>query len=1008
MKFEHLSFRHKVFFVNGLSLCALVVVGFLSLLFWYQHKELADQGLRSNQWIYEGQQILLNLSDMENHLHRFLLMEDRKILESFHSSQQTLENSIHNLIEMIHNHAQTHPGDRQWIDEIERLEEVHTLVVAWGQSATQFAENKALAGIDELAYQDYVERTLNQEEHWRLLNNVRSLIKSLTQQLYAEGHGDTAVLSERLSVLLEELQSEYLGIILTGRAEHAKRFTLVKEQFSQQLNAVLAVTLKHRDLSRAVNDAVLAKQLIMQWMNQYVEPSVSARLQYSETRVSYHALMDSLANGSGQSLMEDVKERLRLFLQDQVNASTQEYHGIRSVFSQASVMIFVVVACFFVVLAVMGFKVTQRVLQPLSNVSQSLRELVKGNHRTKCAIVQGQDDLSSMTVSVNQLALSLKTMDEQQEQQQRVHRGWLALAHALFKEQTASALYRELVQCITPYVNAQVGILYVLDKSSKHSLDAKEQPLITLPDESDVFVFKQSYGCSSEKLKKRQYRLDDRCMSSALETGRCVLFEKFDDDSFNIDVGLGVLNPEHVAILPLMYQSKPVGILVLGAINSISRANIDFLDQVNELIAFSLVANQSKLSRDVSFGIDQEKLETLEKVSQVLKRKNHLLEKQQKDLRMEKQSVDMDMKTLELQICQLQEQHQHLEQDLKTKSEFLATLCHEIRTPINGWMGITKLLAQADIPPRAQTFVDTLHHSGRYLKALLSDVVDLSDLEHHQFRLKNQNFDLEQIAYHVSQLMGLQAENKGLQFLFRYTPGAPRQFIGDGPRLQQILMNLSSNSVHFTSTGYVCLNVDVGRYCESEAAYQIKIQIKDTCVGMTDSHRHNLFKVLEQGDADMAQSLGGAGIGLMYAKRMLDQMKARVKVSTEPNAGTMLSLILYLKPDSSFAKPVQGQLKGIRCLLVDPLNMSQRITQSLLSAQGAEVVSVARVSEAIQHLKEANCSSNHFHCVLVDGMMPVLEQHQLSKFLDEEALSSSMPFIEMAPLESRSFFEYPV
>ncbi len=223
---------------------------------------------------------------------------------------------------------------------------------------------------------------------------------------------------------------------------------------------------------------------------------------------------------------------------------------------------------------------------------------------------------------------------------------------------------------------------------------------------------------------------------------------------------------------------------------------------------------------------------------------------------------------------------------LATKSQFLAMMSHEIRTPLHGLLGSAELLAQADdLGPNQRELVDSLERSGKLLLSVVNDILDYSRLEGGDLRLESIPFLPEICLDHVLELYSTVAREKGIELRGQIAPQTPEKWTGDPLRLQQILLNLVSNAVKFTSQGEVV--VEVG-----PAGEGLRFSVRDTGIGIPSEARGNLFKPFEQLDSSTTRRYGGSGLGLAISQRLAGLMGSEIQVESESGKGSHFSLRL--------------------------------------------------------------------------------------------------------------------
>ena len=226
------------------------------------------------------------------------------------------------------------------------------------------------------------------------------------------------------------------------------------------------------------------------------------------------------------------------------------------------------------------------------------------------------------------------------------------------------------------------------------------------------------------------------------------------------------------------------------------------------------------------------------------------------------------------------------------KSEFLATMSHEIRTPMNGVIGMIDVLQRTPLSENQKLCTDIIYESGENLLAIINNILDYSKIEAHQITLDLEPGNLKDSIDHVINLLGSQAQEKGLTLNLEYAPNLPAKFIMDRNRVVQILTNLIGNAIKFTPKGSVTVKVS-GRI--SKALADIKIDVVDTGIGIEESKLAYVFEKFTQAESSTTRKYGGTGIGLAISKGLADVMNGQISVSSIFTEGSTFTLQLPLR-----------------------------------------------------------------------------------------------------------------
>lgn len=231
----------------------------------------------------------------------------------------------------------------------------------------------------------------------------------------------------------------------------------------------------------------------------------------------------------------------------------------------------------------------------------------------------------------------------------------------------------------------------------------------------------------------------------------------------------------------------------------------------------------------------------------------------------------------------------------KAKEVFVATVSHEMRTPINAIYGLTEQLLRKTDDPKYQKDLDIIYNSTSHLISLVNDTLDFSKIESQKLKLDQVDFSLDRILGEVITLNKANAEAKELQLQLDTQNLPPLVLLGDAFRLKQILINLVNNAIKFTDQGHVTLKAYTEGAASTDAPVNVNFQVIDTGIGISEENHAMIFDDFVQLETDLTKKQGGAGLGLSIVKKLVDLLGGQISVSSQLNQGTTISLTIPYK-----------------------------------------------------------------------------------------------------------------
>jgi signal transduction histidine kinase/ActR/RegA family two-component response regulator len=365
-------------------------------------------------------------------------------------------------------------------------------------------------------------------------------------------------------------------------------------------------------------------------------------------------------------------------------------------------------------------------------------------------------------------------------------------------------------------------------------------------------------------------------------------------------------------------------------------------------------------------------LRRVERERNARKQAEQLLEHKSRELYEANQQLQAQAARLELTVLErtraLEEALAAMQDALRAKGEFLAVVSHEIRTPMNGMLGMAQLLQMTELSEEQRRYVDTIQTSGETLLAIINDILDMSKLDSGKVRLDARPVQPRVIAREVADLLGAQAQTKGLYLDTEIAGDVPVWISGDGTRLKQIITNLVGNALKFTHHGGVRVAMKM-----VQDGKVLECQVQDTGIGIPPDKVHRLFERFSQVDSSINRRYGGTGLGLVICKHLVEAMGGVIGAQSRQHQGSIFTFRIPVTPAQAPAAAVPAADPpaascGARILLVEDNAVNQMLAMGMLQKLGC-VADLARDGEeALDKVRRIE-----YDVVLMDMQMPRMD-----------------------------------
>ncbi|MCW2930700.1 MAG: sensor hybrid histidine kinase [Actinomycetia bacterium] len=545
-------------------------------------------------------------------------------------------------------------------------------------------------------------------------------------------------------------------------------------------------------------------------------------------------------------------------------------------------------------------RLTESVNGLASNLTTQVRAIagvasaVAEGDLTQSITVEASGEVAELKDNINLMVANLRETTRKNREQDWLNTNLARLGSLMQGHRDPLEVARLIMSELTPLVSAQYGAFYLARSKDGESGG------------NDEFVRIAAYGFRRNGLTR--FLLGEGLAGQAALDRTRILVEDAPPGYVTVGSGLGELAPTHLVVLPILFEDQVVGVLELASLHRFSDLHLTFFDRfvptigvtINAIMANSrtevLLTESQRLATQL-----QERSDELQRQQGELRRSNAeledkaaLLAKQNRAIEVQNFQIDQARRTLE-------ERAQQLALSSQYKSEFLANMSHELRTPLNSLLVLAELLSEnpdGNLTVKQVEFARTIHEAGSDLLQLINDILDLSKVEAGKMEAHPAPISLDTLLEYVDATSRPTAAQKKLAFEIEVVPDVPALIYSDEQRLQQILRNLISNAVKFTTAGRVTLRVTMappgvkfGSPLRNEESV-IAFAVTDTGIGIAEDKLGLIFGAFQQADGTTSRGYGGTGLGLSISRDIARLLGGEIHATSRPGHGSTFTFYL--------------------------------------------------------------------------------------------------------------------
>ena len=333
------------------------------------------------------------------------------------------------------------------------------------------------------------------------------------------------------------------------------------------------------------------------------------------------------------------------------------------------------------------------------------------------------------------------------------------------------------------------------------------------------------------------------------------------------------------------------------------------------------------------------------------------------------------------------------ENAVKAKQQFLSNMSHEIRTPMNAIIGFTKVVLRTDITDKQKEYLNAIKISGDALIVLINDILDLAKVDAGKMTFEKTPFKMKSSIAAMLHLFETKIQEKNLKLVKEYDSKIPDVLVGDPIRLHQIILNLVSNAVKFTSKGKITVSVDLLH--EDDDKVILKFAVTDTGIGISEEKIGTIFENFQQATSETSRLYGGTGLGLAIVKQLIEPQNGTIRVNSTIHKGSTFSFTLPFQKTNSDVEleneltEIDSEMRNIKVLVVEDIALNQLLMKTLLDDFGFELDIAENGKIAIEKLQEKD-----FDIILMDLQMPEMNGFEATKYI-RNTMHSTIPIIAL-------------
>ena len=778
-----------------------------------------------------------------------------------------------------------------------------------------------------------------------LLSSIASYIsiKNLIYSAEKVNHTNRVITElHQINIMLQEAESNQRGYLITGDQSFLNTYETAAKNIPSSIALIKQLTADNPDQQK------YASRLDYLVTQRFSILEIGIRARKDGSLVNNKVLL------RGKEYMDETSNVIKQMELIEKNLYTQRSARYRLLILYTPIII--VIAAFLAILItiffygriISDFKKRTRLQEELERKDVEINQrlailrdvasrISSGDYKVRIGD-EGKDILGNLANTVNKMAESLDYSFTVISDKEWLQTGEAGLNKSMLGELDIQHLAGNVLDFLVNYTNSNVGAFYIVK-------DDEQMELLS------------SYALEGDfkKIIKRNEGLPGQAATDK----KVIVIDKVKKDQFNISFASGSLTPENIIAIPILHENNLKGVVELGRLTAYTKNELEFFNAISYQSGVAINTSQNRRRLQELLEETQSQSEELqmqhtelENINMALKAKSQRLQVSEEELRVQQEELMQTNTELEERTTLLEEKNQlieerneqiqlkarELELSARYKSEFLANMSHELRTPLNSILLLARLMADnkhQNLDEEQIEYARVIEKSGQGLLSLIDEILDLSKIEAGKMYMEYHKVAVKEITNDLNALFAPVANQKNIRFHINVSNDAPVNIETDKMRLEQILKNLISNAIKFTSEGQVDLIVD--RSHENESA--IVFSIKDTGIGIPADKQDLIFDAFQQADGSTRRQYGGTGLGLSISKELAKLLGGNIELKSEPGKGSEFYLTVPVsKPSPEDGADGQEDLQENKISKTTGDNRGVLITEDDTSAKMTQVL----------------------------------------------------------------------